>query len=308
MYGVYSRKDITMPLTPISYTAKDASITFFKALKEVGFVILHNHPIDKQLLAKVYDGWRTFFTSTEKYNYLYDGKTLDGYFPLGLEKGKTDYSRDIKEFYYFYEWGKCPENLYAMTSELHNHLVELGNHLLMWIAELLPNEIKQQLSTPLPAMVLKSPRAVLRLLHYPPFDQSLAGNIRAAEHEDLTLLSLLPAALGSGLELKDLNGQWHPAQMDNNALVVNIGDMLQVCTKGYFKATTHRVTNPVGEVSKQSRYAMAFFLNPWDEIILDEQHTASGYLDSHIKKKLSRENLNSFSEKSFTHEKSSSVA
>ena len=69
-------------------------------------------------------------------------------------------------------------------------------------------------------------------------------------------------------------------------LVINIGDMLSLCTKGFYKATTHRVINPEGDSSYHSRYSNAFFLNPRDEVRLDDEHTALDFLKDHIRKKL----------------------
>jgi hypothetical protein len=113
--------------------------------------------------------------------------------------------------------------------------------------------------------------------------------IRATEHEDITLFSLLPSSGEKGLEVKDLNGNWHPApSMENaqDALVINIGDMLSLCTGGYYLATTHRVLAPSEENTNTSRYSLAFFLNPRDDVQLDDKHTALSCLKSHLQKKL----------------------
>jgi isopenicillin N synthase-like dioxygenase len=68
--------------------------------------------------------------------------------------------------------------------------------------------------------------------------------------------------------------------------------MLETCTKGFYKATTHRVVNPKGEEMLHSRYSNAFFLNPRDEVKLDKNHTAFDFLEEHIRKKLEHEKPN----------------
>ncbi len=148
---------------------------------------------------------------------------------------------------------------------------------------------------PLVKMVEKTPRAVLRVLHYPPIEKdnglNLAerakeGAMRAIEHEDLTLVSAVMALIGSGLQLKDLAGNWHSVPPGTDNLVINIGDMLEMCSRGFYKATTHRVVNPEDEEAQQSRYANAFFMNPRDDVQLDDKHTALSCLTEHINKKL----------------------
>ena len=63
--------------------------------------------------------------------------------------------------------------------------------------------------------------------------------------------------------------------------MVNIGDMLQECSGGYFPSTTHRVVNP--SEKNMSRYSMPFFLHPRDEVVLSEKYTAKSYLDERLK-------------------------
>ena len=46
-----------------------------------------------------------------------------------------------------------------------------------------------------------------------------------------------------------------------DALVINIGDMLQRLTNHVLPSTTHRVRNPEGARSDFSRYSMPFFLH-----------------------------------------------
>ena len=78
----------------------------------------------------------------------------------------------MKEYYYFYLWGKCPNDLKSDTSLLYNDLFNLGSMLLEYLEEALPDEIQNQLTMPLSKMVTNSPRAVLRILHYPPLNES----------------------------------------------------------------------------------------------------------------------------------------
>jgi isopenicillin N synthase-like dioxygenase len=284
-----------MQVYPVNFMARDASVSLARSFREIGFALLTNHSINRNLIKESHQEWKNFFRSEDKYNFQYDQKKLDGYFAFGIEKARAGKGRDLKEFFYYYSWGKCPLYLKEKTAELYNELVLICTTLLQQAEEYLPNDIRAKLCMPLVKMVEKTPRAVLRILHYPPIEKddglNLAerakeGAMRAIEHEDLTLVSAVMPLVGSGLQLKDLAGNWHSIPPGTENLIINIGDMLEMCSRGFYKATTHRVVNPTDEEAHQSRYANAFFMNPLDEVQLDDEHTALSCLTGHINKKL----------------------
>jgi isopenicillin N synthase-like dioxygenase len=49
--------------------------------------------------------------------------------------------------------------------------------------------------------------------------------VRAAAHEDINLITLLPAGSSRGLEVKDKQGNWHAVPLCPGSMIVNIGDM-----------------------------------------------------------------------------------
>lgn len=73
------------------------------------------------------------------------------------------------------------------------------------------------------------------------------GAIRAQAHEDINLITILPAASEPGLQVKTLDGEWQDVPCDFGNLIINIGDMLQEASGGYYPSTSHRVINPSGE-------------------------------------------------------------
>lgn len=277
----------------INYSPKTFKTAIATAFKETGFAVISNHPINLQLIEEVHHAWCVFFDSNNKQAYQYNKKTLDGYFSFGEEK-ETYKRLDLKEFYYFYPWGKCPSSLREKTLLLYNELVNFGEKILDALEDGLPSSIRKQLSMPLIEMVKNSNRAVLRLLHYPAISSENAqflketqkGAIRAKEHEDLTLISIIMPLLGNGLEIRDLLSNYHKIPDGPDKLVINIGDMLSLCTQGFYKATTHRVINPTEESMYYSRYSNAFFLNPKDDVQLTKEHTALDCLERYIKEKL----------------------
>ncbi len=75
-----------MQLQAIDYTSATAQEDFVKSLRETGFGVLKNHPIQKTLVSAIYSEWQTFFNSEEKHNYLYNKGTQDGFFHLTFRK------------------------------------------------------------------------------------------------------------------------------------------------------------------------------------------------------------------------------
>ena len=124
-----------------------------------------------------------------------------------------------------------------------------------------------------------SDQTLLRILHYPPLDGSEEPEaIRAAAHEDINLLTLLPAANEPGLQIKGTGDSWIDVPCDFGHLIVNIGDMLQEASGGYFPSTSHRVINPPESDHTKSRIALPLFLQPKPEVVLSSRYTSGSYL------------------------------
>lgn len=54
--------------------------------------------------------------------------------------------------------------------------------------------------------------------------------------------------------------------------------MLQEASGHYFPSTPHRVINPTGKASKNSRISLPLFLHPRPDVILSDKYTAESYL------------------------------
>jgi len=269
-----------MPLPVVDYTAKDAPQRFVKSLRETGFAILINHPIKQSLVSSIYQHWQIFFNSEDKYNFVFDAKKQDGYFsPEVSETAKSHTKKDIKEFYHVYPWGRIPATLKNEILNYYQLADSLASELLDWVERYSPDHVAKNYSEPLSDMIKNTPNTLLRVLHYPPLTGNEAvGAIRAAAHEDINLLTLLPAANETGLQVKCQDGSWLDVPSDFGNLIINIGDMLQEASNGYFPSTTHRVINPSGKANKKSRISLPLFLHPRSEVKLSEQHTQASYL------------------------------
>jgi isopenicillin N synthase-like dioxygenase len=93
--------------------------------------------------------------------------------------------------------------------------------------------------------------------------------VRAGQHEDINLITLLIGASADGLEVLNKQNEWVAVTALPDHIVVNVGDMLQRLTNGKLKSTTHRVVNPPREKWGSSRFSIPFFLHPRSEMRLD---------------------------------------
>jgi isopenicillin N synthase-like dioxygenase len=270
-----------MQLERIDYRSSQADRLLTESLEQTGFAVLSNHPIEGLLIESVYQEWQEFFSSDRKQNYRFDPEQQTGYFPFKIETAKGNNAPDLKEFYHLYQGKSLPAGISDRTWQLFQALIDLGSELLGWIEQNLPVEVKQKFSIPLAEMINRSDRHLLRILHYPPIlDSDQEHSIRAAAHEDINLITLLPGATSAGLEILNRAG-WQAIHSQGEDLVINVGDMLQLATANYLRSTTHRVVNPL--TSTESRYSMPMFLHARPEVVLSEEHTVDSYLQERLR-------------------------
>lgn len=274
-----------MQVAVVDYRSPEAPKQFAESLRELGFAVLANHPLNQKLIDDAYSEWEAFFAGKDKENYAFNAETHDGFINTVLsETAKGNDKKDLKEFYHYYPWGRCPNYLRPTTQKLYDGLEKLSVELLLWIQNHMPSDIQKQLSMPLGEMIQDSPKTLFRLIHYPPLrGDEPADAMRAAAHEDIDLLTLLVAASEPGLQVKNKQGEWLDVPTRKDWIIVNTGDMLAECTNDFYKATTHRVKNPTGEAAKKSRLSMPIFLHPRNEVILSQRHTGASYREERFK-------------------------
>ncbi|MDA0705897.1 MAG: isopenicillin N synthase family oxygenase [Proteobacteria bacterium] len=277
-----------MNVRSLDFRGADAGKQFALSLHETGFAVLRNHPVSAAMLDRMREEWRAFFSDDGRYKFVVSGEhdagDRAGYFPLDLAETAIGHTaKDLKEFYHVIADFPIPPACSATTLEYRRLTFDLGSSLCEWLQQHTPAATTALLSEPFPSM-LDFDASVLRILHYPPMDGSEAPEtMRAAPHEDINLLTILPAANQPGLEVKDNAGNWHAVPCDPGTIVVNSGDMLQEATGGYYPSTTHRVVNPGGDIENVSRISIPFFLTARLAAVLSERYTAGEYLDERLR-------------------------
>jgi isopenicillin N synthase-like dioxygenase len=109
--------------------------------------------------------------------------------------------------------------------------------------------------------------SALRLAHYFPLDNTMGNThlVRAGAHTDYGVVTIL-AAQDKGLEVL-LDGKWDSVPFTKDALIVNVGDLMQRWTNDKWTSTMHRVVMP-STGALEERYSMAFFVNVNGETVI----------------------------------------
>ncbi|MFZ6655235.1 2OG-Fe(II) oxygenase family protein [Undibacterium sp. TJN19] len=274
-----------MFIEPVDYRAPDAAKKFTESLHRTGFGVLTNHPLSQSTLETIYKEWYEFFQTDAKNKYDFDAEKMDGYFsPKISETAKGQTKRDLKEFYHIYPTGRYPSEVSDAARKYYDDGAKLAAELLQWVEDHSPADVKARYSMPLSDMITDSDLTLLRVLHYPPLrGDEEPDAVRAAAHGDINLLTLLPAATQAGLQVQGKDDAWHDVPCDFGMLIVNIGDMLDEASAGYYPSTIHRVLNPTGEEAKKSRISLPLFLHPRADVVLSERHTSGSYLQERLR-------------------------
>ena len=252
------------------------------AYREFGFCCISGHGIPKADIDAAYRAFQAFFALPDavKRRYHQPGTGgARGYTPFGVETAKDSKYADLKEFWHI---GReiprdskyaavMPPNVWPNEVEgfrehgygLYQALDALGTRVLRALA------LHIGLAEDFFADKTQFGNSILRPIDYPPITTDDIPNVRAGAHEDINFITLLVGASAAGLEVLTREGQWLPITTEGDAIVVNIGDMLQRLTNHVYPSTTHRVTNPQGEQARQPRYSVPFFLHPNPDVVLD---------------------------------------
>ncbi|MBS1682125.1 MAG: isopenicillin N synthase family oxygenase [Bacteroidetes bacterium] len=255
-----------------------------EAYNNIGFVAIRNHYLSDELSARLYEVIKKFFAQSDSIKQQYEIPDLAGqrgYIGKGKEHAKGRNTGDLKEFYHVGQTvvgddpikKEYPDNIFPkelpefkeISLEVYKQLERTGVQMLKAIAlylNLPENYFDDK---------VKHGNSILRPIHYFPIedpDSVPADAVRAAEHGDINLITLLMGASADGLQVLRRDGKWIPITALPEQLVVNVGDMLERLTNKKLKSTIHRVVNPPRHLMNKPRYSIPFFMHPRSEMNL----------------------------------------
>ncbi len=254
------------------------------AYTNIGFVAIKNHYLNDALSKKLYTVIQKFFALPDEVKQQYEVPGLAGqrgYISKGKEHAKGRNTGDLKEFYHIGQEvtdndpikNEYPANVWptelpemeAIGLEVYKSIEQTGVQMLRAIALYLG------LSENYFDAKVKNGNSILRPIHYFPIEnpeEVPSDAVRAAEHGDINLITLLMGASADGLQVLRRDNKWIPITALPEQLVVNVGDMLERLTNKKLKSTIHRVVNPPREKMNTPRYSIPFFMHPRSEMDL----------------------------------------
>ncbi len=277
--------------------ARDQFIeTVADGFKDIGFIFVRT-PHITPLLPHVYDVYKKLFSLPLDVKLSYEHKEIHhqrGFTPSGSEIGifcqksgpNATPQPDAKENWFIGPdlpenhplvqrfpalyapniWPKEVPELQPAATGLYNSLFGLGKELLV--------ALEQYLGYPdgyFNDVVNDSPTS-LRPLHYPPVTQNQIGNIVwGCRHTDINFLTVLPASTKRGLFVKTRSGEWIPGMAPPGCSLVQVGDMLQYLTGGYFLSAEHKVDAPT-ETTTEGRFSSALFIHARSNFTFQVDH------------------------------------
>ncbi|BBY03845.1 isopenicillin N synthase family dioxygenase [Mycobacterium seoulense] len=246
-----------------------------RAAHEVGFFYLAGHGVPAGLSDRVLDAARRLFALPQEDKdavAMVRSPHFRGYTRMGgeLTRGEVDWREQIdigperpaiggpgKPDYLWLQgpnqWPAALPELPGIIAEWDAALSEVARTLLRhWAASLGgPPDVFE------PAFA-ETPATLIKVVRYPRTAASPQG---VGPHRDSGVLTLLLAEPGSrGLQVRRPGtGEWVEVPPVDDAFVVNIGELLEVATGGYLRATEHRVTL---DAQPADRISVPYFFNP----------------------------------------------
>lgn len=255
-----------------------------EAYANIGFVAVRNHFLTASMQENLYRDIKTFFALPDQIKKKYEEPSIAGqrgYTGKGKEHAKGRNTGDLKEFYHVgqnllgeelkvedYPANIWPEEIPTFRPsavQVYESLEKTGIYMLRAIALILnlpENYFDDK---------VHRGNSILRPIHYYPIEDPTSvpeDAVRAAEHGDINLITLLMGASADGLQVLRVDGKWIPITALPDQLVVNVGDMLERLTNGFLKSTIHRVVNPPRHLMNTPRYSIPFFMHPRSEMSL----------------------------------------
>ncbi len=247
-----------------------------EAMHEVGFIYLTGHGVPQELTDAVLDISRRFFELSEDQKLAVEnvhspqfrgytrvgGELTDGavdwreQIDIGVERDTVEPGPGVADYWRLEGPNLWPEALPEMpgiVSEWTERLSAVSLALLRAVAVSLGAE-----QDAFDAAFAERAFPLLKIVRYPG-ESDPEPKQGVGSHRDGGVLTLLLVEPGKGGLQVEYQGQWIDAPQVPGAFVVNIGEMLELATNGYLKATLHRVISPLRGTD---RISLPFFYNP----------------------------------------------
>ncbi len=270
-----SEEDMAIPVIDfqgLESGADRAQSDLRRAVRETGFMVVKNTPIEVATVENLLAQYRWFFAQDQSDKQAFDMAQTGsnrGWGCSGAEQVNPEANPDYKEVFdvgielesgspyaeqvYYAPNLWPPQNGFrGAVLDYYRLSFEFSLKLLGFIAKAadLPHDFFDDKFDP--------PMALLRANYYPPRpDGAGESDFGIAAHTDYGCLTLLAIDGVSGLEVQVKDGDWVAVDASPGSFVINFGEMLELWSAGKIRATLHRVIG-----TKEERISVPFFFNP----------------------------------------------
>ena len=274
---------MTTHIPAIDISKKSASVTreVEAACREIGFMYIRGHGIAPGKISRIRQAVIAYFDrpiedklrdriSRDNYRgYIPEGffspNTGDGDadryegYKLHFEVAADDPVREECDLYGPNKWPDSPPGFDGAVLDYWNACDAVATKLLGMLAAILGVEQDWLLRR------FRQPLTNMTLLHYPPQKPNEPG-FGIHPHKDTDALTILVPDRVGGLMVRQRGGSdWIEVNAPDDALVVNIGDLLELWSGGYFISTPHKVVNKTGA----ERYSFPYFAVPRFDTVVE---------------------------------------
>jgi len=245
-----------------------------RAVRDHGFFYLEGHGVPQSLTDNVLEVSRRFFAlpDADKLEIeMVNSPHFRGYNRIGQEltQGKHDWREQIdigseapalprtsdlpawSRLQGPNQWPSALPELKPLLLQWQTELTNVATRLLKAFAIIL-----EQDEDIFASIYSGTPNHLIKIIRYPGRDATESDQGVGA-HKDSGFLTFVLQEKQKGLEVELEDGRWIEAEPRHGSFVVNVGELLELATDGYLKATVHRVVTPPAGTD---RLSVAFFL------------------------------------------------
>lgn len=171
----------------------------------------------------------------------------------------------VASFYSPNVWPRTPADMRPVLEAYYHAMEQVGDLVLELMARAL--HINPGYFIPL----FRGHNSTLTVINYPEQETPpLPGQLRAGAHTDYGAITILRGEdKPGGLQVRTRQGDWLDIHAPDDALVINVGDLLMRWTNDRWLSNIHRVANPpTAAVGESRRQSIAFFSNPREDVLI----------------------------------------
>ena len=298
-YLTLSEIDISLYQNGDEHEKKLIAAEVNEQLHKIGMFAIKNHGLSSSIINQLFLESKSFFDETKEYKSKYGTNGVlgaNGFEPVGSINVGATYNSSIQSdpvesFVLWYikmlnpsEINKyCPYSLYQSIIKYYSELVKIL-HILHEIFVLALGLETNQFDLDIKAVsdINNDNEYFLefRMQNYVELelneDDKLSSELRFADHADwgtVTFLRLREEDIDNGLQIKleRVDDEWYNIDTkalikEKDTLIVNLGEVFEMYTSGYWLAPRHRVVS----LTTKRRMSIVVFFGPYVDQYIDE--------------------------------------